>query len=161
MKYRRLRHDELHELEPEFIRFLASNTVTADEWEKVKTNQPEQAEKLIELFSDIVFQKTLENIKYLQRRSRTELQTFFCESDKIHLRGLRIEGQSAIDFTKNQSPQEMIQQLQSSAAELQIYRAEKAYAKSREQELFDMMENGCLISKGEMYQLLDALKNEE
>ena len=55
----------------------------------------------------------------------------------------------------------MIQQLQSSAAELQIYRAEKAYAKSREQELFDMMENGCLISKGEMYQLLDALKNEE
>lgn len=157
MKYRRLRQEELAELEGEFVRFLASNTVTADDWQKLKTEEVEKAEKLIEMFSDLVFEQTLKKIGFLQRRSKTELQTFACLPDKIMLRGLRLQGDSSLDFTRNEAPEEMMQQLQNSGAELQVYRAEKAYIKTREAELFEMMEQGCLISKGDMYQVLDKL----
>lgn len=157
MKYRRLRADELAELEGEFVRFLASNTVTAEDWQKLKAEEVEKAEKLIDMFSDIVFEQTLKKIGFLQRRSKTELQTFACLPDKIMLRGLRLQGESSLDFTRNQAPEEMMAQLRTSEAQLQIYRAEKPYSKNREQELFEMMEQGCLISKGEMYQVLDQL----
>lgn len=160
MKYRRLRPDELQELEQEFIRFLASNTVTAPDWVQIKAKEPEKAEKLIDMFSDIVFQQTLEKVGFLQRRSRNELQTFLCLPDKIKLRGLRIQGESSLDFTQQTPPAQMMQELQASGAELQIYRAEKAYAKTRELELFEMLEQGCLISKGEMYKLLEDLAKE-
>lgn len=157
MRYRKLRKDELFELETEFVRFLAANTVTADEWERLKKEQNDQAEKLIELFSDLVFQQTLEKIEYLQRRAPKDLQTFHCLPDKILLRGLRVEGPSEVDFTRNETPAQMMEQVRASSAELQVYRAEKAYSKVRELELFEMMEQGCLISKGEMFGLLDQL----
>ncbi len=158
MKYRRLNSQELQELEAQFIRFLASNTVTAEDWKKLKETDLPKAEKLIVLFSDIVFQQTLEKINFLEHRTPNELQIFSCLPDQIKLRGLRVEGQSDIDFTRNDSPEQMMQQLQTSNAELQIYRAEKTYKKTREMELFEMMEQGCRISKGDMYKVLDQLK---
>ncbi len=159
MKYRRLRSDELSELEAQFVRFLASNTVTADDWQKLKVENVEKAEQMIDLFSDLVFEQTIEKIEYLQRRSPRELQCFQCLPDKILLRGLRIEGESALDFTRNDPPAQMIQQLAQSGAELQLYRAEKAYQPSRDRELFTMLEQGSRISQGEMYKMLDGLKS--
>jgi len=158
MKYRRLTPEELQELEPQFIRFLASNTVTADDWEKLKQTDLPKTEKLIELFSDIVFQQTLEKVKFLEHRSPKEIQIFSCLPDLIKLRGLRIEGKTDIDFTRNDPPAQMMQQLQASNAELQIYKAKKSYSKTREMELFDMMEHGCRISQGDMFAVLDQLK---
>jgi hypothetical protein len=68
VKYRRLRKDELEELEGEFIKFLASNTVTADDWVKTKAETPEKAEDLLDVFSDIVFEKILEKVEYLEHK---------------------------------------------------------------------------------------------
>ena len=62
MKYRRLTIDELKELEQEFVRFLASNTVTSEDWQAVKTTNPERADQLIDIFSDIVFDKVIDKI---------------------------------------------------------------------------------------------------
>lgn len=159
MKFRRLNAEELKELETEFIRFLASNTVTGDDWEKLKKENPQNANKLIELFSDIVFEKILKDVQYLEFKSPSDLKTFHCGTDKIKLLGLRIEGESTIDFTKNQAPAEMLQLLQASKAKLQLYEGEKAYSKERALELFGMMENGALISKdGNLYKMLNGLK---
>lgn len=160
MKYRRLDNSELQDLEPQFIRFLASNTVTADDWTKLKSEDLEKAEKLIEMFSDIVFQQTLEKVEFLERRTPVELQIFSCEPEQIKLRGLRILGETSIDFTLNEGPEEMIKKLKQSDAELQIYRAQKKYNKLREQELFEMLEQGCRITQGDLYQTLDQLKGD-
>ena len=35
-KYRLLTLEELGELRPEFVRFLASQSITADDWQKMK-----------------------------------------------------------------------------------------------------------------------------
>jgi len=43
-------------MHPEFINFLATQTITAKEWVDLKTNQPEVAEQEIDVFSDLVWE---------------------------------------------------------------------------------------------------------
>ena len=160
MKYRKLTLGELNELKTEFIRFLVSNTVTGDDWQKLKVDQPEKAEGLIELFSDIVFEKIIKDIEYLEVRMPKDYRTFHCLEDKIIMMGIQAKGVTDMDFTKNEIPAQMVEQIQKSGAQLQLYSAEKAYKPNRGQELFRMLESGALISKdGEMYKTLLGLKN--
>lgn len=159
MKYRKLHKDELEELEPEFIRFLSANTVTGDDWVKLKEEDLEKAEGLIEIFSDLVFDKIIEGIEYLEVKTPNDYKTFHCQENKIYLLGLKVEGQTTFDFTQNEDPNEMMARIQNSGAQLKLYSAEKSYQPNREQELFRMLEAGARISKGgEMYKMFKELK---
>jgi len=158
MKYRRLRNDELQEMEKEFITFLASNSVTSDDWKKLKSEQNDKAEQLIALFSDIVFDKVLDQVEYLEYKAPKDMKTFHFGPDKATMLGVRVEGESRIDFTKNDSPEQMSGQMMMSDAKLKMYRAEKVYQKDRKFEIFGLMENGALISRdGAMYKTLQEL----
>ena len=159
MKYRRLSNDELKELEPEFVKFLASNHVTADDWVKMKEDNPKKVEGLIEVFSDIVFDKILKKVDYLEFKTPNDLKIFHCQPEKIVMMGLFIEGKSDLDFTQTLQPNEMMEKFRTSGANLKLYSAEKAYKNGREAELFKMMENGCLIVKdGTLFNLLSSLR---
>ncbi|MEM1320561.1 MAG: DUF6495 family protein [Bacteroidota bacterium] len=158
MKYRRLNQEELQSLEAEFIRFLSANTVTGPDWEQLKAQAPEKAERLISLFSDIVFDKVLQEVKFLTFKTPKDIKVFQCLADKIVLMGMQIEGESPINFTQDQPPQELMARLMQSNARLSVYTAEKPYTKEREMELFEMMEGGCLISDGTLFAALQAVK---
>ncbi|MEP0676046.1 MAG: DUF6495 family protein, partial [Nonlabens ulvanivorans] len=56
MKYRRLTKEQLEELHPEFINFLATQTITAGEWDEIKNNKTEVAEQELDVFSDLVWE---------------------------------------------------------------------------------------------------------
>ncbi len=160
MKYRRLAAEELQELEAEFIQFLASNTITGPDWEKLKRDKPERAEELIELFSDIVFEKVLEKVEYLEMSTRQDIRTFHCEQGIIRMNGIRVEGETNLDFTKTTDPQSMIAEAKESGATLQVYTGEKGYTPGRSEELFRMMQQGALISRdGHLFKTLEALKS--
>lgn len=159
MKFRRLTNEELGELETEFTRFLASNTVTANDWEKLKKEDHEKTEGLINIFSDIVFEKTIEKLEFLQLKTPKDLKIFHCRKENIELMGLKVDGETSLDFTQNNEPQAMMQMLQLSGAKLQLYNAQKKYKNDdRAKELFEMMQNGCLISDGKMYETLKNLQ---
>jgi len=158
MRFRRLTNDELQELEKEFVRFLASNTVTGDDWEKIKKENPDRAEKLIEMFSDIVFEKTISKIEFLEYRAPKDLKVFHCQHDIIEMVGITVEGESDIDFSKKIEADQMISQLQNSKASLKLMAANKKYKKTKELEIFDMMQWGCLISDGKLFHTLNAMK---
>ncbi|MBR9923070.1 MAG: hypothetical protein GYB31_19760 [Bacteroidetes bacterium] len=158
MKYRRLNREELGELEEEFVQFLASNQVTAEDWKKLKAEKPGKVEELIGLFSDIVFDKILKETSYLEYKEPRDIKTFYCGPDKIVMLGLFIEGNSDLDFTQNHPPEEMMARVKESGAKVKLYRAEKKYKGDRELELFRMMEGGALISReGKLYKTLEAL----
>ncbi|NJK83988.1 MAG: hypothetical protein HC912_09450 [Saprospiraceae bacterium] len=158
MKYRALHKEELEELEKEFVRFLAVHQLTASDWERLKENEPQRVNHFIELFSDIVFDKILGEVQYLEWKMPQDLRTFQFHEDKIDLIGVRIVGQTQLDFTKNSTAEQMLQQMQLSGADLQLYAASRAYRKEKKMEIFDLLEQGALISKqGEMFQLLKSL----
>ena len=159
MKYRRLRTDELQELEKEFINFLAANQVTASDWEKIKREENDKADRLIEIFSDTVFDKVLEDVEYLEHKTPHDLKAFHFSEAQVAMNGLKIEGESSVDLTQQQDPKEMQQQLQRTGAKLKLYTAEKKYADSKKMEIFQLMESGALISRdGALFKSLEALK---
>jgi hypothetical protein len=160
MKYRKLTIEELVGLEKDFIKFLAANGIPGPDWEKIKAEDPEKADQLIELFSDIIFDKTLEQIEYLEFKSPKDIKTFHCQPDKIIMNGIMIEGEAPIDFTQSQDPQEMSELLAGGGGKLKLYTAQKAYHPSKKEELFKMMEGGALISKdGALFKTLESLKS--
>lgn len=159
MKYRRLTLEELNELEKDFIQFLSANSIPAPDWEKIKEEEPEKANGLIDLFSDIIFDKTLEEIEYLEYKTPQDIKTFHCQKHKIVMNGLMVDGKSDIDFTQAQDPDEMSKLLSSSGARLKVYTAKKKYHPNRKKELFKMMEGGALISRdGALFKTLESLK---
>ncbi len=159
MKYRRLTNDELKELEPEFVRFLSLLSIPAEDWERMKTQDPDRVELLIEDFSDAIYAKILRDVKYLEHRSPNELRTFFFSAEKAFMLSLQVDGESEVDFTKDQKPEEMLQLIQHAGASLRLHQAEKTYKEDREVEIFRLMQIGALISRdGALYNLLSELR---
>ncbi len=160
MKYRALNKEELDELEKEFVRFLAVQQVTVSDWERWKEDAPHKVNELVELFSDIVFDKILGDVEYLEWKMPQDLRTFQFFEEKIEMVGVRVVGRTQLDFTKNNNAEQMLQQMQLSGADLQLYAAERPYRKEKKMEMFDLLEKGALISKqGDMFKLLKSLKN--
>ncbi len=160
MKYRRLSNAELQELEKDFVKFLATTHVTADDWVKLKENDPLKVEELIEIYSDIVYDKTLKKLEYLEFKTRHDIKTFHCQAEKMVLMGIAVAPNSGVDFTQDLSSQRIMEKLKQTNQDLQIYTAEKVYNGDREKELFQMMESGCLISKdGYLFKTLSTLKS--
>lgn len=159
MKYRILTKDELDELESEFITFLAANGIPADDWVKMKADEPEKSHKLIEIFSDVVFEKILSNVHYLEHREKDTIRIFRFGDEKVTMNGIHIEGGSAIDFTKNQDTATLIQLFNLSPGKLKIFTAEKAYKQDRLQEIFNLMQNGAQILKNDrLFHTIEQLK---
>lgn len=159
MKYRLLTREELDELEPEFVTFLSANGIPAEDWLRLKQEEPAKAEELIGIFSDIVFDKILSNVHFLEHRQPDIIRIFRFGKEKVVMNGIRIEGQSAIDFTKNQDTGALLQLFKMSAGKLKIFTAEKAYKKDRLGEIFDLMQSGAQILKDDrLYSTIEELK---
>lgn len=149
MKYRNLTSEELEELKEEFIQFLVSNTVTAADWVKIKETQIEKADKLIEMFSDQVLDKALTNIKFLEKREAKNIMLFHCRKDEIDMISLSIDNNSVYDFTKENDLAEI-----AANEKMSTFKSTKKYAKAREEEIFEMLSNGCLTTDEQLYKVL-------
>ncbi len=153
MKYRRLTDIELGKLENRFIQFLVANTITGDDWTKIKQEKPEEANRLIEIFSEMMFETSLKKVEYLKFSEPKDIKIFKCSAETITLMGLTADDKTPIDFTQPFDTQHLMQYIEG----LSIYRSEKKYAGNREQELFKMMENGSLITDGLLFEMLKKL----
>lgn len=151
MKYKRLGPGELQALEKEFVNFLASAQITAKDWEKMKEQELEKVNELIDIFSDLVYEKALKKIKFLEFRDAKTLNIFNCTEEKIKLLGLRVKENSALDLT---APDVLSKWKESNSGNVTVIKTEKNYIKDRELEMFELLETGCLITDDRLYNLL-------
>ena len=82
-KYRLLSSKELEELKPEFIEYLILNGIVADDWEQLKKDEPDKAERIIDLFSDVILESIMQKVSFLDFRDDTEVKSFQCLKDKL------------------------------------------------------------------------------
>lgn len=150
MKYRRLTLEELNTLETEFVQFLASQSIPAPDWEKMKSAQPAQAEKMIELFSDIVLDKVLEKIDLLELRQKNKLVLLKCNQDGIEMRGMQVEGTTDFDLRQPVTQEKMEAFLSLPSSKIQLLSAQKKYTAPRSEEIFKLLSQGYLISKNQL-----------
>lgn len=149
-KYRLLNNEELKGLEKEFIEYLVLNGIAADDWLKMKTNETENANQIIDLFSDVVFEKILRGIKHLEIYETKSVRSFKCDQEEIEMIIMEVEYNGA-DFN---NPDFIAKAMTNPPEDLLIYKTEKPYQKAREAEIFEMIEKGCLISNGKLHQTL-------
>jgi hypothetical protein len=134
MKYTRIPTDELEKLEEEFVNFLVMNGIIADDWVAIKENEPLNADEIINQFSEVVWESILRSTKYLNKVEEESAYYFKCDTDKIYL----------IKVDKTEAAAEQ-------------FSTSKEYNKTRELELFEMLQNGCNISEGEKYEKLTLI----
>ncbi len=153
MKYRRLTDIELGKLENSFIQFLVANTITGDDWAKIKVEKPDEALKLIDIFSEMMFETSLRKIEYLKFSEPKDIKIFQCGAESMTLMVLAADDKTPVDFTQPFDTKQIMQYTEG----LSIYRSEKIYTGNREQELFKMLESGCLITDGLLFGMLEQL----
>lgn len=154
MKYRQLTKEQFSALHKEFALFLASQQIDAKEWEKIIKEKPLIAEEEMGIFSDVVWEDVLSKTEYLEHISENHINLFKCESDVIvrifiKLNNTQKSFLNAADyqwFMKNPLDKQF-----------EYFKAEKKYAKDRNQELFELIEMGSQISKGELFTAINQL----
>jgi cag pathogenicity island protein 24 len=154
MKYKRLTPDELKALEQDFISFLASAQITGPDWEKMKKEENHKANELVDVFSDLVYDKVLSKISYLEYRDPKTLNIFYFSPEGVSLVGLRVKETSSLDLTAENV---MSQWNSSNNASVNVVRSERKYEKERQTEIFELLQAGCMITNDRLFKLLNSL----
>ena len=146
MKYRCLSDEELAELEGEFKHFLISNNVYTEEWEELNKKKDKKVQELVEMFSDIVLDKALKNIKFLEHITPHDIKSFKCDETQMTLIGI-VSKNKKVDFTKDS--------LSDLSDDLDIFKTTKQYHKEREREVFELLNSGCSIIDEERFKKVE------
>lgn len=154
MKYRRLTKEQLEELHPEFINFLATQTITATEWEDIKTNKPEVAEQELDVFSDLVWEGVLTQAEYLEHISPQTMNLFQLEEKQMNLISVMI-GDELIDITTKEGYAWLQKNLMDDTVKL--FTATKKYSDDPNGDKFKLIEQGAVITKGDLFNYFDDL----
>jgi hypothetical protein len=153
MKYRMLTSEELTHLEEELKQFLIINHVYKEEWERMNRDTPETAQDLVGLFSDQVLQRVYENISYLEHRSKDAWLVFNLGKDTIEMIGLQ-KKDTETDGVTFETPESIHEALTVYPKQVGFFKHTKAYTKQREEEIHQMIEQGCVKSSDEFWKLL-------
>lgn len=154
MKYTRLTKEQLEELHQEFINFLATQSITADEWATLKTEKPEVAEQEIDVFSDLVWEGVLTQAMYLENISAQHMYLFHLREDEMKLIAVKILNE-VIDITTKDGFAWLRENY--STEEVEILTANKAYSEDRNGDKFALLQQGSSITKGQLFQWFDGM----
>lgn len=154
MKYTRLTKEQFEELHEEFINFLATQSITADEWDDIKKNKPEAAEQELDVFSDLVWYGVLSKVEYIEHLSPQQLHLFKCKEKDMHLIALKIKN-DAVDLTTKEGFEWLRNNLLSD--DIEFYNAKKDYSEDKHQDIFKIIQQGGNITKGELFQYFEKL----
>ncbi|MAP53478.1 DUF6495 family protein [Altibacter sp.] len=154
MKYTRLTKEQFEELHPEFINFLATQSITAKEWASIKEKQPEVAEQELDVFSDLIWEGVLSKAGYLENISPQQLFLFKLEATKMRLIVVKVT-----DTTKDITTPEGYRWLQQNYASdtVEFLQASKEYSNDKHGDIFDLIQQGSVITKGELYTFFSNL----
>ncbi|MBP2832086.1 hypothetical protein J8281_07770 [Aquimarina sp. U1-2] len=154
MKYQRLTKEQLEELHPEFIKFLATQSITAEEWNTIKMDTPSVAEEEIDVFSDLVWEKVLTNARYLEHFSKDQIHLFELKDDVMQLIAVKVENET-IDITTTKGYQWLQDNLLND--DVVFYNASKSYGDDKHLDIFKLIQQGANITKGDLYQYFSKL----
>jgi hypothetical protein len=154
MKYTRLTKEQLEELHQEFINFLATQSITGDEWEKLKTEKPAVAEAEVDIFSDLVWEGVLKQATYLENISPQHMYLFHLGENEMKLIAVKILTEG-IDITKQEGFAWLRENY--STEEVEILTANKAYSDDRNADKFTLIQQGSNITKGQLFQWFESM----
>jgi hypothetical protein len=155
MKYSRLTKEQFEELNKEFINFLATQSITAEEWQNLKVNKPELAEMELDVFSDLIWEGVLNKAEYLEHISAQHMYLFHLGEDKMYVIALTLKND--VDITTKEGYKWLQNNLMDENVE--FLQADKEYTDDKNLDKFKMIEQGAVITKGELFKYFEKLIN--
>ncbi len=155
MKYSRLTKEQFEALHQEFINFLATQSITAEEWQEIKTNKPEVAEQELDVFSDLVWEGVLNNTEYIEHISAQQMHLFHLDENHMHVIAVQIK--NAINITTKEGFDWLRQNLMDD--DVEFLQAKKDYSDDRNKDKFTLIQQGGVITKGDLYKFFNNLIN--
>ncbi|MBR9758590.1 MAG: hypothetical protein GYB39_10935 [Algicola sp.] len=155
MKYARLTKEQFEELNKEFINFLATQSITADEWQDIKANKPEVAEEELDVFSDLVWEGVLKQVNYVEHISPQQMHLFYFAEDHMHAIAIKLS--NGIDITTSAGYDWLRENLMDDNVE--FLQAKKDYSDDRNADKFELIKQGGTITKGDLFTYFNKLIN--
>lgn len=154
MKYSRLTKEQFEELHPEFVNFLATQTIDKAEWDKIKAEKPEVAEQELDVFSDLIWEGVLERARYLEHFSKNHIFLFACFETNVKsivLKSLVPE----TDFLTKEGLQWLSDNMFTETLEMKT--GKKQFEETRNASLFKLIQQGAFLSDGQLYQQINSI----
>ncbi|WGK94226.1 MULTISPECIES: DUF6495 family protein [Flavobacterium] len=154
MKYSRLTKEQFEELHPEFINFLASQSIDKAEWDIIKENKPEVAEQELDVFSDLIWEGVLTKAEYLEHFSKNHIFLFQCFDtyvNSIVLKSLVPD----VDFLTKEGLQWLSDNMFTETIEMKI--GKKVFTEERNASIFGLIQQGAFLSDGQLYQQINSI----
>ena len=153
MKYRQLTKEQFESLHKEFAQFLATQKIDIDEWNKMKSQNSALVEDELNLFSDLVWDNVLNKVEYLEHFSETSVNLFKCEKEAVYRIVVTIDKE--IDLFSEEGYKWLLENPKNVAVD--YLKGSKAYISEKNQEIFDLIEKGSQIARGELYEYFNRL----
>ena len=154
MKYIRLTKEQLEELHQEFINFLATQSITKEEWDTIKIDKPKLAEEELDIFSDLVWEGVLTKVSYLENISKDQMHLFHLTDKEMKLISVKVMNPE-VDLTTSVGFAWFKKNWQSDFVE--YLTASKAYTDDKNVDKFLLIQQGAVITKGELYQWFEKV----
>lgn len=154
MKYTRLSKEQFEELHQEFINFLATQSITGDEWTAIKANKPEVAEEELDVFSDLVWEGVLKKVTYLEHISPQQMHLFHLKENDMQVIAIKLKIDT-VDLTTKEGFEWFRNNLLSD--DVEFLTANKVYSEDKALDKFKLIQQGGVITKGNLYKYFEKL----
>ncbi|WP_296150926.1 DUF6495 family protein [uncultured Flavobacterium sp.] len=154
MKYRRLTKEQFEALHQEFANFLATQSIDKSEWDKIKAEQPDVAEQELDVFSDLIWEGVLTGAHYLEHFSKNFIFLFHCQEKLVKtivLKSLVPE----TDFMTKEGLQWLSDNMFTETVEIKL--GQKEYDKDRNEAIFELIQQGAILSDGQLYLQINGI----
>lgn len=153
MKYTRLSKDQFESLHEEFTFFLASQSIDKKQWDQIKNLDHKLTDELLDLFSDMIWDQSLDKIIYLENRSDHHLFLFKCEGIQINLILIRVEKNCPSLMQKG-----YMKWLSKNLLDprVTIFQSSRSFKETSKEEKFNLMTNGATVTDGKTYEDLKS-----
>ena len=154
MKYSRLTKEQFEELHPEFINFLATQSIDKTEWDQIKSDKPHVAEEQLDIFSDLIWEGVLSRAEFLEHFSKDYIFLFKCEDTfvkSIVLKSLVPE----TNFLTTEGLQWLSDNMFTDTIEMKI--GKKDFTEERSESLFGLIQQGAFLSDGALYNQINSI----
>ncbi len=152
MKYRRLSKEQFQELYFEFSQFLASHSIDAVQWKQLKRESSQKVDALLDIFSDIVWEKVLSKVVSVQYSSPQKIVLLNRENNILKAIIITTNGRE-VDF----ETQEGFQWLEKNMDSDQVVLTVGEKSSDIHSELFKWILQGGQITDGELFKRIQKL----
>lgn len=157
MKYARLTKEQFEEMHQEFINFLAAQSITAEEWVKIKKNKPDVAEQELDVFSDIIWEGVLNKVEFLEHFSPNQIFLFQISETSINLIAVKIKN-PGVDITTKTGYNWLQNNILDDS--VTMYTSTKVISEDRNKDIFALIQQGANITQGELYTYFEEVVKE-